>query len=214
MNNNNDSHQNAPLTPLLTVTAQGLNLCPTLSSKRLHFKSLQQEDILKIVHLLDDYETILLLTYAPWPYTLKDAIAWFCHVNHMCETGTGSFWGIYDLEEQFLGTCGLSLFPEHEKAELHYWLGKAYWGKGYGTETAQRIITYAFENINIERLEVNHMSRNIRSQRVIEKCGFRLEGVMRAYIKRFGEFEDVKFYSLLRKEFEQNEQNLKMRCVG
>jgi ribosomal-protein-alanine N-acetyltransferase len=45
------------------------------------------------------------------------------------------------------------------------------------------------------------MIRNIRSQRVIEKCGFRFEGTMRAYVKRFGKHEDVKFYSLLHGEF-------------
>jgi RimJ/RimL family protein N-acetyltransferase len=118
--------------------------------------------------------------------------------------GMGCFWGIRARDDQFMGTTGLSLFPEHKKAELHYWLGKDYWGKGYGTETAKRIIAYAFQNFKIERLEVNHMTRNLRSQRVIEKCGFAFEGTMRSYVKRFENFEDVKFYSLLRKEFEQN----------
>jgi RimJ/RimL family protein N-acetyltransferase len=115
--------------------------------------------------------------------------------------GRGCFWGIHDRGDAFIGTGGLSIFPEHEKAELHYWLGKADWGQGYGTEIAHRIMNYAFKDLKLNRLEVNHMTRNIRSQHVIEKCRFKFEGTLRSYVKRFGQFEDVKFYSQLREEF-------------
>jgi RimJ/RimL family protein N-acetyltransferase len=145
-----------------------------------------------------------MLTYAPWPYTVQSAAHWVNHVNNLCTTGMGCFWGIHDEGNAFIGTAGLSIFPEHEKAELHYWLGKAYWGQGYGTEIARRLVKYTFEDLELNRLEVNHMMRNIRSQRVIEKCGFKFEGILRAYVKRFGEFEDVKFYSQLREEFTES----------
>jgi RimJ/RimL family protein N-acetyltransferase len=188
---------------MLEIEINGLQCCPKLTSQRLVFKPLCKEDLGPIVYLLSDYETVLLLTYAPWPYTVQDALQWIAHVNRMCALNVGCFWGIHNQEDIFIGTAGLSIFPEHEKAELHYWLGKQYWGQGYGTEVAKRVIKYAFEELKLKRLEVNHMTRNIRSQHVIEKCGFQLEGLMRAYVKRFEEFEDVKFYSLLREEFAQ-----------
>jgi RimJ/RimL family protein N-acetyltransferase len=183
------------------VNTNGLARCPVLSSERLTLQTIQEKDLGAIVNLLSDYETVWMLTYAPWPYTVQDATLWVNHVNNMCVAGMGCFWGIHNDGNAFIGTAGLSIFPEHEKAELHYWLGKAYWGQGYGTEIVRRIINYAFENLKLNRLEVNHMIRNIRSQHVIDKCGFKLEGTLRSYVKRFGQFEDVKFYSRLGGEF-------------
>ncbi|MDR2812791.1 MAG: GNAT family N-acetyltransferase [Puniceicoccales bacterium] len=183
------------------VNTNGLVRCPLLSSERLTLQAIREKDLDTIVNLLSDYETVWMLTYAPWPYTLQEAAFWVNYVNNMCAVGKGCFWGVHDGENTLIGTAGLSMFPEHEKAELHYWFGKAYWGQGYGTEIAHRVIDYAFEDLKLNRLEVNHMVRNIRSQHVIEKCGFKLEGMLRSYVKRFGQFEDVKFYSLLREEY-------------
>ncbi|MDR1590641.1 MAG: GNAT family N-acetyltransferase [Puniceicoccales bacterium] len=183
------------------VNTSGLANCPVVSSERLTLQPIREEDLGAIINLLSDYETVWMLTYAPWPYTVQAAANWANHINNMCAAGVGCFWGIHDRKNVFIGTVGLSIFPEHEKAELHYWFGKEYWGQGYGTETARRIVRYAFEDLKLNRLEVNHMIRNIRSQRVIEKCGFKFEGMLRAYVKRFGQFEDVKFYSQLRGEF-------------
>ncbi|MDR1366991.1 MAG: GNAT family N-acetyltransferase [Puniceicoccales bacterium] len=185
-----------------TVNTNGLARCPVLSSERLTLQAIRKEDLATIADLLSDYETVWMLTYAPWPYTIQETTLWINHVNNMCMLGVGCFWGIHDRKNTFIGTAGLSIFPGHEKAELHYWLGKAYWGQGYGTEITHRIIDYTFVDLKLNRLEVNHMSRNIRSQRVIEKCGFKLEGTLRSYVKRFGQFEDVKIYSQLRKEYE------------
>ena len=186
------------------IQTNGLQRCPVLHSERLTFRPLVEADVGKVLYFLSDYETVLLLTYAPWPYTLNDAIMWFEHVNRMCANNVGCFWGIHDAEDALIGTAGLSLFPEHEKAELHYWLGRNYWGKGYGTESAHRVICYAFEVCGIDRLEVNCMARNTRSQRVIQKNHFVYEGTLRHYVNRFGIHEDVQFYSLLREEFQQD----------
>jgi RimJ/RimL family protein N-acetyltransferase len=178
-----------------------LNLPPMLVSERLHYAPISQYCIPDIVKLLEDYETVYLLTYAPFPYTEKDALLWVNHVMNMNNNGYGYFWGIYDFENQFIGTIGLSVDPEHEKGELHYWLGKKYWGHGYGTEAAKRIINFAFKIKKLERLMVNCLTRNTRSEHVIKKCGFKFEGEAEHYVKRFGVFENVKFYRLLSSEF-------------
>lgn len=173
-----------------------------LVSERLHFAPISQYCIPNIVKLLEDYETVYLLTYAPFPYTEQDALIWVNHVTNLNNNGYGYFWGIYNQDNNFIGTVGLSVDPEHEKGELHYWLGKDYWGQGYATESAKRIIKFAFENKHLERLMVNCLTRNIRSQRVIEKCGFVFEGEADHYVKRFGIFENVKFYRLLSSDFQ------------
>lgn len=174
---------------------------PTLVSERLAFRPVQTEDAARFTELLSDYETVYMMTYAPWPYTMDDSLQWINYVQWLCSNHTGRFWGIYDTNKDLIGTIGTTLYPDHDRAELHYWLGKLYWGKGYATEAAKRVIRHVFRELGYECLNVNHMTRNIRSQRVIEKCGFQYEGTFRHYVKRFGQYEDVKNYSLLKKDF-------------
>ncbi|MDE6575845.1 MAG: GNAT family N-acetyltransferase [Opitutales bacterium] len=184
----------------MSTEVETLQCCPILYSERLALCPIQKEDAERITELLSDYETVYMMTYAPWPYTLADSQQWIDYVHWLCSENKGRFWGIYDSDGVFIGTIGMSLYPEHDRGELHYWLGRLYWGKGYGTEAAKRAIRYAFQDLRLECLDVNHMSRNLRSQRLIQKCGFQYEGTFRHYVKRFGHYEDVKNYSLLRSD--------------
>ena len=60
---------------------------------------------------------------------------------------------------------------DHE-AEIGYWLGKDFWGKGYATEAVQSVVAYAFEELSLVRLWAGAYQENTPSQRVLEKCGF------------------------------------------
>jgi RimJ/RimL family protein N-acetyltransferase len=96
---------------------------------------------------------------------------------------------------------GLSLCGEQENCELHYWISADEWNKGYCTEASKRAIVYAFEDLNMHRAHVTHREKNMASKIVIEKCGFVLEGISRESLKRFGKFENVIMYGLLRDEY-------------
>jgi len=61
---------------------------------------------------------------------------------------------------------------------INYALSEGYWGKGYMTEAVKRVITYAFDEMNIELLGVSHKRFNERSRRVIERCGFHYDGII------------------------------------
>ena len=87
-------------------------------------------------------------------------------------------------------------------AELGYWLGDSYWGKGYMTEVVKAVIPYAFETFGLHRLEACQFGWNGASGKVLEKAGFRLEGCLREAICKEGEFTDRLIYGLLRAEAE------------
>ena len=174
---------------------------PNLSSERLNLVPISTGMAKPISELLSDYEMVYLLTYAPWPYTLQDAAAWVAYVSQLMELERGMFWAIHMHSGEFIGTIGMSIHPEHDRAELHYWIGRSFWNHGYATEAAKTVIRYAFQTLHINRLEINHMVRNIQSKRVIEKCRFIFEGIFKDYVKRFGQFEDVCFYRLLISDF-------------
>ena len=83
-----------------------------------------------------------------------------------------------------------------------YELRRDKWGMGYMTEALAAMITYAFEKKKVDVLAVSHYSDNERSRRVIEKCGFRLEGVVPWACRRFdGRICDDVCYSILREDY-------------
>lgn len=84
-----------------------------------------------------------------------------------------------------------------------YVLTEPYWGRGLMTEAVKAVIDYAFTKTEVELLSISHFSFNNRSRRVIEKCGFRYEGLMRKVSVIYdGSVQDEACYSLLKEEWE------------
>ena len=93
--------------------------------------------------------------------------------------------------------------PGIDSKEMGYSLAKSRWGKGYMTEAARRLVRYAFEELGLVILMIRTSETNIRSQRVIEKCGFKYEGTLRRAYKTYdGGNREVRCYSMLREEYE------------
>lgn len=87
---------------------------------------------------------------------------------------------------------------------LGYVLSYDYWGKGLMTEAARRVIRYAFEELELDLLAIQHFPFNERSRGVILKCGFTYEGVLRKSFRRSydGLLLDEVCYSMTREEYE------------
>ena len=74
-----------------------------------------------------------------------------------------------------VGSMGLHLFPQHDRAELGYWIGKPFWGRGYATDAARAVVRWGFESLGLERIFAYHMTANPASGRVMEKMGVNKE---------------------------------------
>lgn len=86
--------------------------------------------------------------------------------------------------------------------QLSYALAPAYWGKGYMPEAVQQIVRYAFESMGVEVLTAFHYPHNHRSARVLEKCGFELEGVIPGGSERYdGCRFDAVCYCIFREDY-------------
>jgi ribosomal-protein-alanine N-acetyltransferase len=81
-----------------------------------------------------------------------------------------------------------------QQAFLGYWIAASAGGRGYATEAVKRVADYAFEDLGLHRLEAGIMPRNVRSIRVIEKAGFRCEGVSHSFLQIAGVWEDMLRY--------------------
>ena len=84
-----------------------------------------------------------------------------------------------------------------------YWIGEPYAGKGYATAAVRALVRYAFDKLNLHRLEAACLPTNESSRRVLEKSGFRREGYARAYLKINGEWADHLLFGLVEDEIDR-----------
>lgn len=98
---------------------------------------------------------------------------------------------------------GTGIFPQSDvyrkNAEVGYWLGESFWGRGIATESVKRIVSYGFETFDIVRIYAGVFESNIASMRVLEKVGFQLEKISHKTVFKNEQFLDEYMYSI-RKE--------------
>lgn len=90
-----------------------------------------------------------------------------------------------------------------ETGSVGYWIGEPYAGKGYATAAVRALVRYAFDKLNLHRLEAACLPTNDSSRRVLEKSGFRREGYARAYLKINGEWADHLLFGLVEDEIDR-----------
>ena len=84
-------------------------------------------------------------------------------------------------------------------ASLGYWIGQGYSNNGFMTEGLRAIIHYAHRTLKITRLEAAILPNNIASKRVLEKCGFKYEGVGQSYLQINGRWKNHVLYANINK---------------
>lgn len=109
----------------------------------------------------------------PFPYTKEHAIAFIEKVSKQepCQIFA------IDVDGEAVGSIGIHLQSDiyRKNAELGYWLGETYHGKGIMTKMIQEMLFYAFSNFDLLRIYAKPFGSNLGSQKVLEKVGFQLE---------------------------------------
>ncbi|MBL8530707.1 MAG: GNAT family N-acetyltransferase [Hyphomonadaceae bacterium] len=97
-----------------------------------------------------------------------------------------------DEDDELLGGVTLSNIRRGvaQMASLGYWAGERHAGKGYTTAAVRAVVMYAFDDLDLHRVEAACQPNNFASRRVLEKAGFTHEGVARAYLKINGDWRD------------------------
>jgi len=132
----------------------------------------------------------------PYPYTLQDASSFI----QMASTGTPPNILAIEVEGKGVGGIGLHMQPDiyRKNAELGYWLGESYWGKGIITNAIIEMTRYGFANWDINRIFARPFGTNKASQRVLEKAGFTLEGKFEKSLYKNNEYLDELIYAIRR----------------
>ncbi len=100
---------------------------------------------------------------------------------------------------EFIGSCGFHhILLKYHSIRIGYLLIPSQWGKGYMTEAVREMIRFAFDEMGMHRVEATCDYDNIRSARVMERCGMTLEGVFRDHEVRQGKFVSTKSYAIIK----------------
>jgi ribosomal-protein-alanine N-acetyltransferase len=134
----------------------------------------------------------------PFPYTLEDGKTWIEIAQN--ENPTCNF--AITIDNEAVGGIGLTLGQDIEKisAEVGYWLGKKYWGKGVTSSALNGILKYGFDELKLERIFAKPLENNFASRRVLEKNGFILEGILRRSVIKSDQIYNQALYALIRED--------------
>lgn len=151
--------------------APAYGVAVVIRTERLLLRAPALSDARAIAELAGDYEVASMTGTIPHPYDRDMAVDWI----ESLDAGEEGVAFAIDLGGDLIGCVGYRA-TEQDHAEMGYWIGKPYWGRGYATEAARALIRYAFERERFDYLTVGHFKENPASARVIAKLGFEPSG--------------------------------------
>ena len=182
---------------------------PVLRTERLVLRPFALSDAADIQRLAGEWEIADTTLNISHPYEDGMAEEWIATHKPRFEEGKLCNFAITLRDSgDLVGAVGLVITRRFDHAELGYWIGKPYWGKGYCTEAARAVIGYGFTHLDLHRIHASHMARNPASGRVMENTGMKREGVLRGHVKKWDKYEDLVVYAILRHEWEQNTKSV------
>lgn len=135
----------------------------------------------------------------PHPYTLE----WAEKFLAMQRTENGPFIRAIDLDGEAIGTLGLHAQTDiyRMNRELGYWLAEPFWGKGIMTQAVVLMTSLGFQELEVHRIFARPFGRNIASQKILEKAGYKQDAFIKESFFKNGVYEDEWIYSVRRQEW-------------
>ncbi|MGA8245461.1 MAG: GNAT family protein [Nocardioides sp.] len=175
---------------------------PTLQTERLVLRPFTDADGDALYAMHSNAHVLRYWDSPPWTERAR-AERFVAACRQMADEGTGARVAIEGVcDGAFIGWCGLSRWnSDHRSASLGYCLDEAAWGHGYATEAARALLHWAFDTLDLNRVQAEADTRNLASARVLEKIGFVREGTLREDCVVNGKVSDSWVFGLLRREW-------------
>ena len=177
---------------------------PTLRTARFLLRPFTEADTNAIFALQSNPRVLRYWDAPPWRERAQ-AERFIVRCKQMEQEGSGARLAIErTADDMFIGWCVLMNWDAaYRSAMLGYCLDEPAWGQGFATEAAGTLLQWAFNTLNLNRVQSEADTRNAASDRVLEKLGFLREGTLRENCIVDGEVSDSWVYGLLRREWEQ-----------
>ncbi|UGQ47266.1 GNAT family N-acetyltransferase [Massilia endophytica] len=172
----------------------------TLQCERLKLRFITESDAEGLLRVFSDPAVMRYGSSAPWT-TLEQAQQSIATTLAGYEAGNYLRLGI-DIDGVLAGAVTLRAFDmQNRRCEIGYLLRREFWGKGYMHEALPAMISYAFDTLDLNRIEADVDPRNEASARLLERMHFRKEGLMRERWIVNGEVCDSDVFGLLRADW-------------
>ena len=178
---------------------------PTLQTERLILRSFTLDDAPDVQRLAGERDVASTTSAIPHPY--KDGMAeeWISTHRPEFEKGVGINLAITLKDNQksertiLIGAISIGIDQTDKIGELGYWVGNPYWNRGYCTEAANVILSYAFDVLKLTSIHAFYLKRNPASGRVLQKIGMHFEECFPKAVEKWGELEDLVKYCIQNK---------------
>lgn len=170
--------------------------------KNVILRELRESDFEDIMAYVNDYDTYAPFTDSPpRPKTYAQQKEWFDHANRIDmitmaiqAKDSGEFLGTIQLRDLEMA-LSKSLFSIILKANSH--------GHGYGAQALRLFLTFAFEELHLNRIMLLVFDSNLPARGLYEKVGFKKEGTLKDHLYRQGHYEDAHVFSILAEDWEE-----------
>ena len=171
---------------------------PLLQGARVHLRMLRAADVPRLYAQFGDPKVMLYWSRPPL-MRIEEAQTLFEELDRGVRAGEFAQWAIARRSDDLMiGSCALFAHePAHRRAEIGYALARAHWGQGHAQEALRLALEYAFNVLNLHRLQADSDPRNAASIRLLERLGFVREGLLRERWHVGGEIQDSAIYALL-----------------
>ncbi|RAV09195.1 GNAT family N-acetyltransferase [Paenibacillus contaminans] len=174
-------------------------------TQRLFLRFFELSDAKVVQELAGNEEVARTTLSIPYPYPDGAAEKWIETVRQSSEKGDSYAFAIIKKDDgALIGNMSMGVSSKHKRAELAYWIGKPFWGQGYATEAARRIVQFGFEDLELNRIFAAAMTKNPGSYKVMTKIGMKEEGTFPQHVLKWGVYEDLVFYGMMQSEYLKN----------
>ena len=169
----------------------------TLETERLVLRRLEKADAEPLFYGLRNQPEFLYYTNKK-PVTIEEQLEIFEALDEKYENKEYYNWGI-ELKETgtIVGMINFHVENRNDSVEFNYATDNRFWGKGIMTEALRVVTKFAIEKMMVNRIQGGCIVENLASKRVIEKCGYEFEGVLRAFVKLEDGYHDMNMYSII-----------------
>lgn len=176
---------------------------PTLHTDRLRLRPFTADDGDDLFALQSDAYVLRYWDSPPWDDRAK-VTRFLDGCRTMADEGSGARVAVERVADgRFVGWCTFNGFdPTFRSASLGYCFTRDAWGRGYATEAARALLGWAYDTLDLNRVQAETDTRNVASARVLEKLGFVLEGTLREDCIVNGDVSDSWVFGLLRRDWD------------
>lgn len=172
-----------------------------LNGKKVYLRLIEEEDLIKRTEWINNPDIQDTLNYDV-PTSYAKTKAWFSKI--LLDNSRREFSIFVKENNEYIGFCGLfKIETPVMKAEMHCVIGnKQYQRGGYGTEAYDLLTEYGFKELGLNKIYGYQLLHNAAAHRVVEKLGWKRDGLLRQDVFSHGSIKDVWIVSIIKEDWE------------